>query len=261
VLVAILVLAYSLTLASARQWVAQGAANWTLLSSGDAPRVVSYAGWWRLLVSQPLFMSLVLTWFWRMYLWMRCMRGIAHMKVRIVAAHPDKAGGLGFLGQSLRGFPVLALALGSAIAGTLANLVMHEQRASTSLAPVVVGTVILILFISAGPLLAFIRPLREAQDDAELSYGALATSVGTRFEDRWLPQRNDIAPDALGVTDFSATTDLFAVAANVTEMRPIPIELKDFAPLLGATILPFVPVILRQVSFADLLTVARHMLM
>ncbi len=63
------------------------------------------------------------------------------------------------------------------------------------------------------------------------------------------------------MTDFSATTDLFSVAANVTDMRPIPIEIKDFVPLLVATVLPFLPIILRQVSFADLLTVAKRMLM
>jgi len=183
------------------------------------------------------------------------------MKVRIVASHPDKAGGLGFLGQSLRGFPVLALALGTAIAGTLANLVMHEERASTSLTPVVVATVIFILFLCAGPLLAFIKPMREAQDDAELTYGALAISVGEQFENRWLSRAGTLGNEALDVPDFSSTTDLFSIVANVDDMRPIPIQLKDFLPLLVATMLPFVPIILRQVSFDDLVTVARHMLM
>jgi hypothetical protein len=261
VLVAILLLSYGLTLASAREWVTFGAANWTLLSHPGEPRIVSYAGWWRLLVSQPLFMALVLTWLWRLWLWMRCMRTIAHMKVRIVASHPDRAGGLGFLGQSLRGFPVLALALGTAVAGTLANLVMHEERASTSLTPVVVATMIFILFICAGPLLAFIKPMREAQDDAELTYGALAISMGEQFEDRWLSKARTLGDEALGVPDFSSTTDLFSIVANVDAMRPIPIQIKDFIPLLAATVLPFLPIILRQVSFDELLTVAKRMLM
>jgi hypothetical protein len=261
VLVVIVVLAYALTLASAREWVQLGAANWTLLSHPGEPRVVSYAGWWRLLVSQPLFMCLVLTWFWRLYLWMRCMRTIAHMKVRIVASHPDKAGGLAFLGQSLRGFPVLALALGTAIAGTLANVVMHDTMPSTALTPVVVATVIFILFICAGPLLTFIKPMREAQDDAELNYGALATSLGKRLEGRWLPQAETVGDEALGVPDFSATADLYSIAAKVDEMRPIPIQLKDFFPLLVATLLPFLPIILRQVSFSELLEVSKRLLM
>ena len=261
VLVVIVILAYALTLASAREWVQFGAANWTLLSQEGEPRVVSYAGWWRLLVSQPLFMSLVLTWLWRLLLWMRCMRTIAHMKVRIVASHPDKAGGLGFLGQSLRGFPILALALGTAIAGTLANLVMHDERASTSLTPVVVATMVFILLICAGPLLTFIKPMREAQDDAELTYGALATSLGERFEDRWLGKSGGLGDEALGVPDFSSTADLYSVAGKVDEMRPIPIQLKDFIPLLAATVLPFLPILLRQVSFDEVLTVAKRMLM
>jgi len=260
-LVVIVVLAYVLTLASAREWVAFGAASWTLIEHEGGQRTVSYAGWWRLLVSQPLFMSLVFTWFWRLFLWFRCIRRIAHMHVRIIASHPDKAGGLGFLGQSLRGFPVLAFAFASAIAGTLANLVIHEARPSTSLTPVVVATMLFILLICVGPLLAFIKPLREAQDDAELSYGALATSLGQQFEGRWLAGPREVTPDALAVPDFSSTADLFSVTGHVTEMRPIPIEIKDFIPLLIATVLPFLPIILRQVSFADLLTVARRMLM
>lgn len=259
-LVVIVALAFTLTIASGEAWKAQGAALWTV-TERDGQQVVSYAGWWRLLVSQPLFLSLLLTWFWRLFLWARCMRRIAHMDVRIIASHPDRAGGLGFLGQSLRGFPLLAFAFGSAVAGTLANLMIHENHPPTTLTPVIIATVAVILLISAGPLLAFIRPMREAQDDAELSYGALAISLGQRFEERWLSKAPALGPDALGVPDFSSTTDLFGVARGVTEMRPIPIELKDFAPLLIATVLPFLPIILRQVSFADLLTVAKRLLM
>ena len=259
-LLAIVVLAFTLTIASGAAWKAQGAVLWTV-TERDGQQVVSYAGWWRLLVSQPLFLSLLLTWFWRLFLWFRCMRRLARMNVRIIASHPDRAGGLGFLGQSLRGFPLLAFAFGAAVAGTLANLVIHESYSAKALTPVVIATVVFILLISAGPLLAFIRPMREAQDDAELSYGALATALGQRFEERWLSKAPDLSPDALEVPDFSSTTDLFGVARGVTEMRPIPIEIKDFAPLLIATVLPFLPIILRQVSFADLLTVAKRLLM
>jgi hypothetical protein len=65
----------------------------------------------------------------------------------------------------------------------------------------------------------------------------------------------------LQAPDFSTTADLFSVAGRVVEMRPLPLEIKDFAPLLGATVLPFLPIIMRQVSFKELLEVARHMLM
>ncbi|HKO34816.1 MAG TPA: hypothetical protein VJY85_13800, partial [Candidatus Limnocylindria bacterium] len=124
-LLVIVALAFALTLASGAAWRAQGTELWTVLER-DGQQVVSYAGWWRLLVSQPLFLSLLLTWLWRLLLWARCVWRIARMDVRIIPSHPDHAGGLGFLGQSLRGFPILAFAFGSAVAGTLANLVIHE---------------------------------------------------------------------------------------------------------------------------------------
>lgn len=261
-LVAILVLAYLTTLASAREWVVLGAAGWMRHSrDGDAQVVLSWAGWWRLLVSQPLFMSLTLSWFWRLFVWFRCVRGIARLKIRIVASHPDRAGGLGFLGQALRAFPVMAMGMGTAIAGTLANLMVHEREASTSLTPVVVGTVVFILFICAGPLLSFVKPMLEAQDDAQLTYGALATTLGERFEDRWLNRAPTLDSDALGVPDFSATADLYSVTAHVDEMRFVPIEIRDFVPLLLCTLLPFLPIILRQVSFDEILAVAKRLLM
>ncbi len=156
---------------------------------------------------------------------------------------------------------MLAIALGTAIAGTLANLVVYDNRTPHALTPVVAITALLILLLAAGPLLAFVRPLRQAKDDAELTYGALATAIGTKLEARWLPRAHDLETNALEVPDFSATTDLFSVVAGVRDMRPMPIELKDFVPLLAGTILPFLPIILRQVSFADVLTVAKRLLM
>ena len=116
----------------------------------------------------------------------------------------------------MRGVAILAFAFGSAVAGTLANLVIHEGHPPTTLTPVIIATIAFILLICVGPLLSFFRPMREAQDDAELTYGALATSVGRRFEERWIPQASDVSPDALAVTDSSATTDLFSVVPNVT---------------------------------------------
>ena len=182
------------------------------------------------------------------------------MDVRIIASHPDHAGGLGFLGQSLRGFPILAFAFGSAIAGTLANLVIHEGHSPTTLTPVIIATIAFILLISAGPLLAFVRPMREAQDDAELSYGALATSLGQRFEERWLPRGNDFPRCTWGYRllghyrPFQRGGQRHAHATD-------PYRDQGLLPLLLATFLPFLPIILRQVSFADLVTVAKRMLM
>jgi hypothetical protein len=70
-LVVIALLAYALTLASARSGCSSVRRAGRCGVTRRAMQVVSYAGWWRLLVSQPLFMALFLTWLWRLFLWMR----------------------------------------------------------------------------------------------------------------------------------------------------------------------------------------------
>jgi hypothetical protein len=54
---------------------------------------------------------------------------------------------------------------------------------------------------------------------------------------------------ALEVPDFSATTDLYQVVANVFDMRSIPLDVKDLLPLIIATLLPFAPVVLMVAPF------------
>jgi hypothetical protein len=43
---------------------------------------------------------------------------------------------------------------------------------------------------------------------------------------------------------FSATTDLYAIVANVHSMRELPFSLKDLIPPLLAGLAPFIPVTL-----------------
>ena len=47
------------------------------------------------------------------------------------------------------------------------------------------------------------------------------------------------------VQDFSATTDLYAVAENVSEMRELPFTLRDLIGPIGVSaMLPFIPLAL-----------------
>jgi hypothetical protein len=57
----------------------------------------------------------------------------------------------------------------------------------------------------------------------------------------------------LEAPDFSTTTDLYGVVANVHAMAIIPLDLRDLAPLATATLLPFVPVALMAVPLDVLL--------
>src|SRR6185312_14995018 len=64
----------------------------------------SLSGWWHVLVSMPLLVSLIFLWIWRLFVWGRVLRDIAHCDLHLIAAHPDRTAGLGFLGGSLSAY-------------------------------------------------------------------------------------------------------------------------------------------------------------
>jgi hypothetical protein len=230
----------------------EGASAWMTHGPGG-PRTA--AGWWRTLVSQPLFLLVLSVWLWRVIVWARFLWGVSHLELRLVPAHPDQAAGLLFIAFSLRAFAPVAFAFGVVVAGTLAGEIMAAAQPDPQVAymPAVLAYVAVALVLFAGPLLAFAGPLHRARVRGTLEYGALATALGRRFEERWLPPGADVDANALAAPDFSATADLYSVAGNVRQMAVIPAEVSELAMLAIAAILPFAPLIFLVMPLSTLL--------
>ena len=84
----------------------------------------SAAGWWALLVSLPMLLIFQLGWFWRLVLWYRMLWLISRLDLHLLAAHPDRAAGLLFVGFSLRTWALPALAISLTAAGAVGNRVI-----------------------------------------------------------------------------------------------------------------------------------------
>jgi hypothetical protein len=251
-------LAYVGTLALGSVLYPETVSTW-VVPIRDGVGQVSLAGWWRALVSQPLFLVVQLAWLWRILLWARLLWGISRMELRLVPSHPDLAGGLGFTVASLRAFMMVSLALAVSVAGTVAEGVLHRGQPLQLFRIPVGGFIALMLVLFAGPLLFLAFPLLRAQPRGRLQYGALATAMGQEFERRWL-QPGSVNAESLVVQDFSATTDLYSIASNVYHMRIVPLDLRSLVPLALATVLPFVPVILIALPFKQVLELVGKLL-
>jgi hypothetical protein len=205
------------------------------------------AGWWQLLVSIPLFLVLLFGWFARVAFWARFLAGVARLNLRIVPAHPDRLGGMGFIGQSTAAFAGVAFAIGATVAGRLANVVLHGSGIGGGEKLAIAFDTIVLLAIFTAPLLAFTPKLLRARQQGILQYGALASSVGRALEQKWLQRaaNGDDAP--LASPDFSAMADLSQVVANANAMRTVPVDLISLIVLAGGILLPFVPIVLMTV--------------
>src|SRR5262249_27411610 len=104
------------------------------------------------------------------------------------------------------------------------------------------GLLVMIMVLFVAPLVIFTPTLMRAWQSGTLAYDALADQVGHAFEQRWLTKPADQV--ALDKPDFSATTDLYSIVANVHAIRFVPVDLKDLLALGIAMLLPFVPVVL-----------------
>ena len=80
----------------------------------------------------------------------------------MIAAHPDKCGGLKFLGLSLQAYFKVGFGLGVICAGAVANRVMHDELPFQDLQYVIGGFAVLMIALFSGPLLTFSSTLLEA---------------------------------------------------------------------------------------------------
>jgi hypothetical protein len=215
-----------------------------LSPAGFAP---SPAGVWGALVSLPLLVLLELGWVWRLTLWTRFLWLMSRLDLRLVAAHPDHAAGVRFVEVSLRAFLPLGFVIGVVVAGPVLNQVVHEGVAPSQFRFLVAGTASVAVCAFVGPLLVFIGKLIAEQRRGMFAYGALARWLGEQFERKWLKSEAVLGENALSVSDFSATTDLYSIVANVYAMRIVPLQLRNLILLIVVTLLPFLPIALLSV--------------
>jgi hypothetical protein len=215
-------------------------------SSGNSAGF-SPAGWWHWVVSLPLLLILLFGWFWRLILWARFLCLMALLDLHLIPSHPDHNGGLKFVSSSLRRFRLISFALGSIGAGMVANRVVHHGGHPLGFKNIAIGLTVFILIFSAGPLVIFMKKLRQTKKRGVFWYGALAGRIGTQFEETWLAPGAQVEKSALSAPDFSPTTDLYSIVANVHEMRDVPFGIKDLIGPVAAGLAPFLPVALLAV--------------
>ena len=74
------------------------------------------AGTWRTYVSLPLFQFMMLRWYYRIFVWIRLLWQVSRCELKLMATHPDRVGGLGFLSLTPMAFAPLLSAHGAALA-------------------------------------------------------------------------------------------------------------------------------------------------
>lgn len=230
------------------------AANHEIAWAAAGGPVATAAGRWYLFVSRPFFAAFAALWLWRVALLFALFRRIARLELRLVAGHPDRSAGIGFLDLLPLVLVPVVLGLGTVLAGFVAHEVVHHGGEPRALQEIVAAWLALSLALFLLPLLPFVRPLVKLRRRALLHYGALVGRQRRQFERRWVERDPRSADEAaVGVQDISVAADANDVHQVVEEMRPFPLGVRDLVPLAVASLLPFVPVAVIDVPLKNLM--------
>jgi hypothetical protein len=258
--VIILLLTYALATWLSEFLDVHGAEFVTWWKGNNGFRFLSVAGTWGLFISYPIVVYLTLLWLWRQLVWARFLRSTALLNLRLIAAHPDHLGGMGFLEASLLGQLPFSFCLGVGLAGAIANRVFHEGQkvlAYRFLAPILI---VAALLVSVAPYFFFTPTLMQMRRRGMLKYGSLARAVGEKFEQKWLDRAESLPEDVLTTPDFTSTGNLFDIAHNIEEIEVVPVALINVYLFVIAAIIPCLPVILAAIPFDVLLRAAMKLL-
>jgi hypothetical protein len=249
----LLVLVYTVGQWIWRSQVAMGGPTW--YATPDATHLnLTLAGYWFAFVSIPLFQFILLRWYMRFMIWFWFLWRVSRLNLHLTAAHPDRAGGIGFLGTVSYAFGPILFAQGALVAGVIADRVLYDGQSLLSFkleAAAWIGLFVLIIFC---PLAMFTAQLSRTKRRGSAEYGLLANRYLFGFEAKWIGGGSPETSELLGTADLQSLADLGNSYSFVRQMRLVPFGPEDVARMAAIAAAPLLPLTLMVLSAEEVLT-------
>jgi hypothetical protein len=218
----------------------------------DGHAEYSLAGLWSHWISKPLFMFLVLRWIWRFAVWALLLFKTSRMRLRLVAYHPDRSGGLGFLSVYPTVFSGFIFALSCLVAAQLVSEIRRMGIPVEQLQWMVLAWIGLVFLTFAGPLTVFGHPLYKLREQAIFNLGRIASEHQLAFQQKWMESQAS-GGELLGSADVSSAADLAPIASSPYSLRMFPITLSVLIQLALSAGLPMLAVVVTQMPLREFL--------
>jgi hypothetical protein len=225
-----------------RHQIGTDVASWYAYSQGGQVHL-TMAGYWLAFVSVPVFQFILLRWYVQFLIWFWFLLRVSRCKLHLPPLHPDRAGGLGFVGKSSVAFAALLFAQSALLAGQIASRILYNGESLFASELTIISCVIFSVAGALVPLFSFTPQLIRAKRQGLAKYGAFASQYVIDFSKKWLEGKPN-EESALASGDIQSLADLGNSFAVAREMRLVPFATDDMVLLLAATIIPFLPLLL-----------------
>jgi hypothetical protein len=201
----------------------------------------------------PIYQFILLRWGYRIIVWGYLLSKIARMDLHLTATHPDRAGGLGFIGRSIVPFGLIGLILGAVLSATIASRVLFGGESLSAMLPTYGVLVALSLMISIGPILFFIPKLHRLKHQGLSQYSKLATIYTLDFQKKWIVPEAASDETLLGSADIQSLADLGNSFQIIEEMKLVPMSRINLLTALALNVIPALPLALTVMPLKDIL--------
>jgi hypothetical protein len=212
-------------------------------STGAAGEQLTAAGWWYAFISLNLFRFLLLRWYYRFILWCVFLWRVSRLPLQLTGLHPDRAGGIGFVGGSVRAFVLLMLAHTVTISGAMADLILHQGAGLPQFQMEILAVIVLLMAAMLLPMTFFVFALNRAKRQGTREYEILAMEYTKEFHSKWILRKAPAEEQLIGSADIQSLADLGNAFEVVRGMRMLPISRNSIISLAVMIALPFVPLV------------------
>jgi hypothetical protein len=212
---------------------------------------ITLAGWWYILVSLPILFFFLLRWLWIFLLWSRFLFRISRLGLELTPTHPDRAGGLGFLGWGLASFGLVLMAISAVLSGSLAYEIVHRGSSLNILKYHIMIFVVLAIVILHAPLIVFTGRLARCRFRGLLDFGSLIGDHDRAFDEKWLKSQGS---SLLGSAHMGSLAHMSPVYEQVERMQLLPWDKQALIVLVAAALIPMIPLLGTVNSLTEILS-------
>ena len=216
--------------------------SWSSLAlpGGKGP---SLTGLWYHWIAVPILQFFALRMLWRLVIWTLFLREVARLNLNTVATHPDRAGGLAFLGAAHVSIAIFPFALSCILSGAIGFQIYFEGASIKGFELLLAVFVVLSELVCLGPLLMFSPLLARTRRTGLLKYSTLSGTYNRDFEGKWLKGESGPGEPLLGSADIQSLADLGNSYRMAEEMTAFPFGRKQVVQIAIIAALPCVPLV------------------
>jgi hypothetical protein len=224
---------------------------WQFVETNGEP-TLNTVGFWITFISRPLTLFILYKWLLRILVWGNLLRKISNLNIRLFPEHPDLAGGLGFLGYSLRYFSPITFAISASVAGNMADFMLIEGLHITDLKLYALGYYIFILLLFILPFFSFTEKMDSTKENSVYENNDFANGMYIELHLKISKRFDQVTQEDLDTGIYSSVADYNAIMSNVINMKFLPFTLKDIIPIFVSTAIPFFAIVLLEIPFAEI---------